>query len=384
MKGADPTPRPVAVSAHDRLGPELTRTTLAVLALAGLLAASLRILWPFLGAALWAAMIVVATWPVHLWLERRLGHRRGLSVALLTFVLLLLLVVPLTIVVDALIVNVPRLAGIVRTLTTSPLPPPPAWLVTLPLIGEHVSELWSEVTSSGITELANHAAPYAGVLSRWALGQVGGLGYVLLHFLMTVAIAAVMYANGEHAAKMMLRIGGRLAGAQGEGAVLLAGKAIRGVALGVGVTAIVQALLGGIGLAIAGIPLAVLFTGVMLMLCIAQVGPAPVLIGAVVWLYYQGSSGYATFLLVWSLIVISLDNVLRPMLIRRGADLPLLLIFSGVIGGLLAFGLVGIFVGPVVLAVAYTLLEAWLDDLPGATGKGTSHRTAAAQAGEDP
>ena len=98
------------------------------------------------------------------------------------------------------------------------------------------------------------------------------------------------------------------------------------------------------------------------LLCIAQVGPSPVLLPAVVWLYWSGETGWGTFLLVWSLIVVTRDNVLRLMLIKRGADLPLLLIFAGVIGGLLGFGLVGIFVGPVVLAVAYTLLFAWLDD----------------------
>ncbi len=142
---------------------------------------------------------------------------------------------------------------------------------------------------------------------------------------------------------------------------MLAGQAIRGVALGVGVTALVQAGLGGIGLAIAGVPFAGLLTAVMLLLCIAQLGPMLVLIPAVVWLYWSGDTGWGTFLLVWSLVVGTMDNFLRPVLIKRGADLPLLLIFAGVIGGLLAFGLVGIFVGPVVLAVAYTLLGAWMD-----------------------
>ncbi|MGC1519830.1 MAG: AI-2E family transporter, partial [Azonexus sp.] len=155
------------------------------------------------------------------------------------------------------------------------------------------------------------------------------------------------------------------AGERGENSVILAGQAIRGVALGVGVTAIVQTVLGGIGLAIAGVPFASLLSAVMLMLCIAQLGPALVLFPAVGWMYWMGDNGWATFLLVWSLIVGSLDNFLRPMLIKKGADLPLLLIFAGVIGGMLGFGLIGIFVGPVVLAVTYTLLEAWIEDALG-------------------
>jgi predicted PurR-regulated permease PerM len=141
--------------------------------------------------------------------------------------------------------------------------------------------------------------------------------------------------------------------------VVLAGQAIRGVALGVGVTAVVQSVLGGIGLAVADVPYAGVLTIVMFMLCIAQLGPVLVLAPATAWLYWSGETGWGTFLLAVTLVVGTLDNVLRPMLIRMGADLPLLLIFGGVIGGLLAFGLVGIFIGPVVLAVAYRLLEAW-------------------------
>ena len=146
--------------------------------------------------------------------------------------------------------------------------------------------------------------------------------------------------------------------------MILAGQAIRGVAMGVGVTAVVQTLLGGIGMAMAGVPYAGALSAVMLMLCIAQVGPSLVLFPAVAWMYYEGMHGWATFLLVWSLMVASIDNFLRPLLIRRGADLPLLLIFAGVIGGLLGFGLIGIFVGPVVLAITFTLMQSWVDETP--------------------
>lgn len=142
----------------------------------------------------------------------------------------------------------------------------------------------------------------------------------------------------------------------------LAGQAIRGVALGVVVTALVQALLGGIGLAVVGVPYAVMLTVVMFILAIVQVGVVPVLVPAVVWLFWTGSATSGTVLLVWTLLVIPVDNILRPILIKKGADLPLLLIFAGVIGGLLAFGIVGLFVGPVVLAVAYTLFTAWINE----------------------
>ena len=182
-----------------------------------------------------------------------------------------------------------------------------------------------------------------------------------------VIFSAILYAQGESAANGVRRFGRRLAGERGENSIILAGQAIRAVALGVGVTAILQTLLGGIGLAVAGVPFASFLSAVMLMLCIAQLGPSLVLFPAVGWMYWTGANAWATFLLVWSIIVATLDNVVRPILIKKGADLPLLLIFAGVIGGMLGFGLIGIFVGPVALAVTYTLLEAWIEDTPEAT-----------------
>jgi predicted PurR-regulated permease PerM len=152
----------------------------------------------------------------------------------------------------------------------------------------------------------------------------------------------------------------RLAGEEGIRAVMLSAGAIRAVALGIVVTALVQGIVGGIGLALTGVPSPTLLTCIMITLGVAQIGPAPVLAGGVVWLFVQGQPYWATVLIGWGLLTMSLDNVLRPILIRRGADLPLLLIIAGVVGGLLAFGLVGLFVGPVILAVAYTLLIAWV------------------------
>jgi predicted PurR-regulated permease PerM len=149
---------------------------------------------------------------------------------------------------------------------------------------------------------------------------------------------------------------------------MLAGHAIRSVALGVIVTALIQAGLGGAGLAIVDIPFATLLTAIMFVLSVAQIGVWPVMFGAVIWMYWIGDTAWATFLLVWSMPVVILDNFIRPILIKRGADMPILLIFIGVIGGLLGFGLVGIFVGPVVLSVAYTLLNAWMAEDPEGTG----------------
>ena len=193
---------------------------------------------------------------------------------------------------------------------------------------------------------------------------------MIVQFLLTVVIAAILYSGGETMADAVRRFVRRLAGQRGDDVTVLAGKAIRGVALGVGLTALAQSVLGGIGLAVAGVPAATVLTAVMLLLCIAQLGPGLVLVPAVIWLFWSGETLWGTLLLVWTVIVGTMDNFLRPLLIRKGADLPLLLIFAGVIGGLLAFGIIGLFIGPVVLAVTYTLLGAWVADTPaGAEGK---------------
>ena len=189
---------------------------------------------------------------------------------------------------------------------------------------------------------------------------------MLLQFLLTMIISAIALARGEIVRDGMLRFARRLAGQQGYDATIRAGQAIRGVVVGVVVTALVQSAIGGAGLAISGIPAAPLLAAVMLFLCLAQLGPVPVLAPAVIWLYWSGQTGRGTLLLVVTVIAVAIDNVVRPLLIRRGGSLPLLLIFAGVIGGLVAFGVIGLFIGPVVLTVAYTLLVKWVADDDGA------------------
>ena len=338
---------------------DLARITLAVLFIAGLIFASFWILQPFLPAIVWATTIVVASWPLMRQIQRRLWNRRALAVAVMTIALLLVLIVPLALAINTIVDNADKIAGWVTSLATMKLPPPPAAVRNLPLVGEKISAAWEQAVAAGAEDLAARLAPYAGKVVGWFVSQVGNLGLITLQFLLTVIIAAVLFANGEEAAARVMRFARRLAGAQGEAVVRLAAQAIRGVALGVVVTALVQAFLGGVGLAVVGIPFATILTAVMFVLCLAQLGPLLVLLPAVIWLYWQGHSVLGTVLLVWMIVVSSLDNLLRPLLIRRGADLPLLLIIAGVIGGLIAFGFVGIFIGPVVLAVAHTLLEAW-------------------------
>jgi predicted PurR-regulated permease PerM len=341
---------------------DLAQVTLGVLFIGGLLAASLWILLPFLAAVIWATMVVVATWKLMLSIQARLWGKRSLAVAVMTLSLLLVLVVPLSLAIATIVENSGRILAWGQSLAAFRLPPPPDWVVGLPLVGTRLQQFWEQFAAAGIQDFAAKLEPYASGLTQWFVAEIGSFGLLFLQFLLTVVIAAIMYAGGDSAAAWLRRFGRRLAGERGEGAIVLASQAIRGVALGVVVTALVQSLLGGIGLAVAGVPMAAVLTAVMFMLCIAQLGPILVLAPAVAWMFWSGENAWGGFLLVWTLIVGSLDNVLRPYLIKKGADLPLLLIFAGVIGGMLTLGLVGIFVGPVVLAVTYTLLDAWVGD----------------------
>jgi predicted PurR-regulated permease PerM len=352
-----PGPRPATLVRQD-----LARITLGVLCLLLLIGGSLWILRPFAGALVWATMLVVTTWPLLKSLEAPFGRRRGPAVAVMTATLLLLLIVPLWAAIATLIGSADMVTSLTKQLAETGLPRPPGWVAALPLVGDRLSATWAQASAAGPEGFASRLAPYLGEAVRWVLGKLGSVGGTLLQFLLVVVLSAILYTKGEAAAGAVRRFGRRVAGDRGENAVVLAGQAIRGVALGVGATAIVQTVLGSLGLLLAGVPFVALLSAVMLLLCIAQLGPALVLFPAVAWLYATGANTWATVLLLWSLLVTVLDNFLRPVLIRRGADLPVLLIVAGVIGGLLAFGLVGIFVGPVVLAVSYTLLDAWIED----------------------
>jgi predicted PurR-regulated permease PerM len=350
------------ISPSSTVRQDLTRTTLAVITLLLLIATTLWILRPFLAAGVWATMLVVSTWPLLTSLQSRLGNRRTPAAVLMTLGLLILLILPLWAAIDTIARQADGVTAMARSVADSGLPEPPEWVAGVPVVGAKIAAAWSQMAEAGPDGLVARLTPYASEAARWLLGHVGSVGGLLVHFLLVVIFSAILYSSGEAAALGVRRFGRRLAAERGEDSVVLAGQAIRAVALGVGVTAVVQTVLGGIGLVAAGVPFAGLLSAVMLLLCIAQLGPALVLFPAVGWVYWSGENAWGTVLLVWSLAVSVLDNVLRPVLIKRGADLPLLLIFAGVIGGMLGFGLIGIFVGPVVLAVTYTLLLAWIED----------------------
>jgi predicted PurR-regulated permease PerM len=338
---------------------DLARIVLEILFLAALILSSLWILSPLLPAFIWAVTLVIATWPLMSQVQEWLWNRRWLAVTIMTLALLLVFYLPFAAAIDVIVGNAGAIAGWVDRLASME-PPPPSWLGQIPLVGERAVQFWQDIASTGIHELLQWAKPYAGLLTRQALSTLGSVGLVMVQFVLTAAISAILYARGEAAAAEIIRFGRRLAGERGEQSLRLAAQAIRGVALGVVVTALVQAAVSGADLLLAGVPLAPTLTAITFIFCTAQIGPAPVMIPVVIWMFTGPSAFWASILLLFTVIAMTLDNVLRPILIRKGADLPLLLILAGVIGGLLAFGLIGLFIGPTILAVAYTLLQGWI------------------------
>ena len=350
---------------------DLTHTILSVLFIGILIVSSFWVMRPFLMPLIWAAVIVIASWPAFEKLKTRLRGRRGVAVAIMAVTMLLIIIVPITLAVVTIARHVGDISEQVGLLSTLPFPTPPDWVGRIPLAGPKIAARWGSFAALTAEARAAAVLPYAKAAAQWFVAKVGGIGLTMLYFFLTIVIATILYANGATAREAVLAFARRLAGRRGEDVAVLAGKSVRGVVLGVVVTALIQAALGGSGLFLTGVPAAALLTAVMFMLCLAQLGPLLVLLPAVIWLYWSGHPAAGTVLLVISVLAGTIDNVVRPLLIRKGVDLPLLLIFAGVIGGLIAFGVVGLFIGPMVLAVTHALVKEWVagdapDETPGA------------------
>ncbi len=345
---------------HLSVSGDVTHTTLLVLFTALLIAATFWILSPFLVPILWASVIAIAMWPLLLRLEVFLGGRRGLATTIMTVTILLAVFVPITLAVFTIVRNAQGITADVRSLNSIALPAPPGWIERVPIAGERVATEWTRFAAMGPDERSATLMPYLQTALRWFAVKAGSLGGLLLQFILTTIIAAIFFAKGDTVREGILRFARRLAGRRGYDVAILAARSIRGVVLGVVLTALIQVAIGAAGLLIAGIPAPGLLSAMMLVLCLCQLGPLLVLVPAVIWVYWSGSAVVGTILLLIGLVAGTIDNFIRPVLIKRGADLPLLLIFAGVIGGLIAFGIIGLFVGPVILAVTYTLLSAWV------------------------
>lgn len=334
-------------------------STLGIVALSFLAIGCFLVLRPFVSALMWAVILTFSTWPVYAWLERRLGGRRSLAAVVMTVLLAAALVLPLVLVGTSLADDAGALAALVRDTLAGGPPSLPAWLVGLPLIGPELGRLWAQLVAN-TGSLLELLSPYMTALRDLALSGGLSLGRGLLELTLSVAATFFFYRDGPYAAQQLRVLGHRVAGDRAHHLLQVAGDTIGSVVYGIIGTAVAQGLLAAIGFWIAGLGHALLLGILVFFLALVPMGPPLVWAPAALWLLYQGQYGVGTFLLLWGALVVSgIDNFLKPYLISRGTDLPFLLVFLGVIGGALAFGFLGIFLGPTLLAVGYALVREW-------------------------
>ncbi len=331
-----------------------------LVALALLTIACLQIILPFLGALTWAAIIAITVWPAFVWLSGRLGSRPVLAAGLCSLALFLVLVLPFAVLTATLGQAVPQVATMLKDLAVSIAPVPPDWVADLPLVGGLIRDAWLDAVSdmSGLVGKALPAAEEAGV---WALAPGANLALALLEFLFAILIAGVFLVTADRSADLAERLVARLnIGEQGRIIPLVVGT-VRSVSIGLVGTAAVQSLIATLGFFIADMPGVALLGFATFMLALVQLPTFLIWLPSAGWLYYTGETGSALFLVIWGLAFINtVDNFLRPWLISRGAKLPFALILMGVLGGLLAWGIIGLFIGPTLLAVAYSLVRSWI------------------------
>ncbi len=337
-------------------------------ALLGLLAAlalavgCLLVLWPFLSALVWAAILVFSTWPAYRMLRERMGLSPGWAAGIMVLLEFLLIGLPLVYATPTKREDIDGLRHAVETFLTQGMPGLGTWLGNLPLVGGFLAEQLDGV-DFGLSSLAEMLGPYAGTLAQNALAVLLAVLSGIAELLVAIFLAFFFYRDGPAIARRCEAALERLAGDRTRHLVALTGDVTRGVVYGLLGTALVQGLMTAFGLWLAGVPRPVLLGVVAGCISIMPIGAPVVWIPATLWLFSQGSTGWAIFLGLYGTFGISsADNVIRPWLISRGADLPLLLTLLGALGGVFAFGFLGLFLGPVLLAVGFTLLKDWASE----------------------
>lgn len=337
-----------------------TERIVRLVALVLLVLACLQIILPFLGALAWAAIIAISVWPAFVWLTAKLGGRPVLAAGICTFVLFVLLVLPFAVLTATLGQAVPQVGTLIKELTLAIGPEPPDWLSGLPLVGDLIRDTWSTaVTDASV--LIRRALPAAEEAGVWALAQGASLALVLLQFIFAILIAGVMLVTADRFADLAQRLVFRLQMDEGGPIIGIVVSTVRSVSIGLVGTASIQALVAALGFGLAGVPGIAVLGFATFLLALIQMPTLLVWAPAAAWLYHTGETGHAIFLAIWGLLLVNtVDNFLRPYLISRGAKLPFALILMGVLGGLLAWGMVGLFIGPTLLAVAYSLVRTWI------------------------
>ncbi|OGA39833.1 MAG: AI-2E family transporter [Betaproteobacteria bacterium RIFCSPLOWO2_12_FULL_62_13] len=333
--------------------------TAQIAAIVVLVIGCLFVLQPFITALLSAAILCFSTWPIYLRLEQLMRGKSWLAALTITLVIVLLLVLPLALIARAFVDEVPGLVERGRELVAEGLPLPPDWVAGIPLVGDSLDAAWRDLVASrsklneallGLVKPAREILVKTGII----------IGEGVLQFTLIAFISFFFYRDGAALVQATRNGLNRIAGGMTVGLMETVGDTINSVVYGIIGTALAQGLAALVGFLLAGVPGALLLGFLTSLLSLVPAGPPLIWIGATVWLFYQDQLGWAAFMAIWGFFVVSgIDNVVKPMLISRGSSLPFILVLIGVFGGVLAFGFVGIFLGPTLLAVGFNLVRKW-------------------------
>jgi len=324
-----------------------------------LLAGCLFVLRPFVSALLWAVVLSFSSWPIYGRLLRLLGNRRTLAALVMTLGMVLILLLPFLIVGMTLAENVKELTTATQHWIAGGPPAAPAWLAKVPVVGAKASAYWQTLVAD-TAKLWAEAQRFIEPVSSWLLKIGLALGAGVIELALSIFIAFFLFRDGVVVGQRLTSAIERIGGERGGHLLTVAGKTVRGVVYGILGTALAQAVVAGIGFVIAGVPGAALLALLTFFSSVVPIlGTALVWLPAAFWLFHQGSTGWGIFMIIWGVVVANLDNVVKPWLISQGSNMPFILIFFGVLGGALAFGFIGVFIGPTLLAVGFRLVEEW-------------------------
>jgi predicted PurR-regulated permease PerM len=321
---------------------------------------SLKLIAPFITLVIWAVVLTVALYPIYAWLARVLGGRQKLSALLITLVMLLIVVGPVGLLIAGLVDWMATLVGKLAS-GNFQVPQLPETIQNLPIVGAQIHEFWV-LASTNLADALSGIGPQLVDASKAVLGSIAGLGGSMLAFAVSSIIAGCLFVPGPKLAHAAGQFAERIIARRGRAFVEMAGATIRNVSRGVIGISLLQSLLIGIGLIAAGVPAAGPLAIACLVLAIIQIGPGIVVIGVLIWSWSTQDTLTAGLLTAWMIPAMFGDNVLKPMVMSKGLTVPMLVILIGVIGGTLAYGLIGLFLGPIVLSVFYELMVAWVKD----------------------
>lgn len=348
-----------AVSGEDDFIPRMVESAIRIGVIFVLVSWCLRIMQPFILPVVWGVVLAIALHPAHRWLTTVLGGaRRRMAATLMVLLLLVVLVIPAVVLTDTVLSGAKAVASALQAGTLH-VGPPPDSVMGWPLVGPRVHDFWQLLSENVHTALAP-ILPQLRAFAKWLVSAAASAGFGLLVFIVAIVISGVLMANAEAGARFAQAVGRRLAGDRGREFIEVAGATIRSVARGILGVAMIQAVLAGIGFLAVGVPGAGLWALVTLFLGVIQVGMLPIGIPIIIYVFYTADPLVAIVFTIWTVFVGLIDNFLKPLLLGRGVPVPMLIIFIGAIGGFLSAGIVGLFVGSVVLALGYRLFLLWL------------------------